>query len=67
MSAEELYRRVNDCLELADTALDWIINPTSDAPPEVMAGELRDRLADLERDLRCELLVPVAADTTEAG
>lgn len=56
MTLADLQRRVRDLAELADLALDWVVNPTSDAPACVPVGDLRDELADLDRDLTSDLL-----------
>lgn len=53
---EEIQRRVRDLAELAETALDWTVHPTSDSPACVPVGALRDELADLDRDLTADLL-----------
>lgn len=47
-----VYERVRAMCLTAETALDWIVNPTDDAPPEVLVGHLLDELNALELDLR---------------
>lgn len=61
MSPEERYQRVREATELAGVVLDWIVNPTSDAPPGILVSQLIDDLEDLERDLLSDLLAEEAA------
>lgn len=56
MDIEEILKRVREARELAATTVNWIEEPTSDAPALVVAYHTLEHLELLELDIMSDVL-----------